>query len=100
MVVLGHSLADVITFGFLQMYLAQHTLWNISITPGEPQEYFIGDELGELDLADCYNEQSESADELQKLVETIADTRLLELPSERDILNLFFGKRWSFPLIS
>ena len=37
------------------------------------EEYFIGDELGELDLADWYNEQSESADELQKLVETSAE---------------------------
>ena len=48
-------------------------------TPGEPQEHFIGDEFGDLDLADWYNEQSECADKLQKLVETSADTRLLEL---------------------
>lgn len=89
-------LQHAITVGWNRFsgYLAQRTLWNIAITPGEPQEYFIGEEFGELDLADWYNWQSEWADEFQKLVETSADTRLLELPSERYILNLFFG-RWS-----
>ena len=58
----------------------------IGIHTGGAQEHFIGDEFGELDLADWYNEQSECADKLQKLVETSADTRLLEL-------LMFVGKR-------